>query len=185
MRSAALLLLAIVMLSACGSSGRVIPRAAANVPLAESFARLHALGLRVEVRFGRSNRLNVSSLRAPIVERLSPPAGAHVKAGGIVKITAAAGVIGSPVVLKSNPHVQVPNFVGGRTAVALNWADRHGMYWAIPAIPPLPPSRASRLFDAYRVVAQRPKPGAVLGQGQLTRSGGYRVTPLILIVRPR
>ena len=50
-------------LSACGSSGRVIPKAAGDSPLSQSYARLRALGLRVQVQFVGTRRLNVSSLQ--------------------------------------------------------------------------------------------------------------------------
>jgi len=183
----ALLPVAILMLTlaACGSSGRVIPKAAGDSPLAPTHASLRALGLRVDVQFIGMRTLNVSSLQDPTVEHLFPAPGAHVKRGGIVTILAAPGPIASPVALKSNPHYRVPNFMGRPAAAALEWADSHAMYWAIPELPALPGSRATHLFDAYRVVAQRPKPGAVLGEGHLTRSRGYRVTPLTLTVTPR
>jgi hypothetical protein len=162
----------------------VIPKAAGDSPLVQSYARLRALGLRVQVRFAGMRTLNVTSLQDPIVEHLFPAPGTHVKHGGLVTILAAPGLIGSPVALKSDPHYRVPSFVGRRAAVALRWADTHDMNWAIPQLPPLRLSRAHRLFDAYRVVAQRPRPGALLGEGHLTRSGGYRVTPLLLQVEP-
>jgi hypothetical protein len=87
-------------------------------------------------------------------------------------------------VLKSNPRRRVPSFVGKRADAALRWASAHDMHWSIPHLPELPFSWASRLFAAYRVVAQQPNAGAVLGQGHLTGSGGYRLTPLVLTVRP-
>jgi hypothetical protein len=175
----------VLALSACGSSGPTIPKAAADSPLEQSYSLLRSLGLRVEVQFLDTSTLNVSSEQDPIVQRMWPAPGTHVKPGSVVTLPAMPGMIGSPVVLKSHPRHRVPSFVGRPAAAAIRWADTHDMYWAIPDLPPLYASPARELFAAYRVVAQQPKPGSVLGQGHRTRAGGYRLTPLTLTVAVR
>lgn len=173
-----------VALSACGSSGPTIPKAAAGSTLGRSYSLLRSLGLRVEVHFLDTRTLRVSSLQDPIVERTWPSPGTQVKRGSLVTLLAQPGLIGSPAVSKSNPRHRVPDFVGRSAAAAIRWADRHDLYWSIPHLPAPYSSRAKQLFAAYRVVAQRPKPGTVLGQGHLT-SGGYRPTPVTLDVTSR
>jgi hypothetical protein len=184
MTRALLLLVALpIGLGACGSSGHVIPKAAGDSPLVQSYARLRALGLRVDIRFAGRRTLNVSSLQDPTVERVLPAPGTHVRPGGLVTILAAPGMIASPVAPKSNPGYRVPSFVDRRAAVALKWAKTHGMYWSIPHLPELTASRASQLFDAYRVVAQQPRPGRVLRAEHRNHSGAEQLTPLTLTVR--
>jgi hypothetical protein len=58
------------------------------------------------------------------------------------------------------------------------------MFWAIPRLPPLPASNAPHLLDAYKVVAQRPRPGGTIEQGVMV-GRGFRPTPLTLTVTPR
>jgi hypothetical protein len=182
-RSLLLLAFLALLLAACGSGGIVIPRA--TQPLAQSYSELRARGLRVEVQFLDTGTLNVSSLQEPIVEQTLPAPGTHVKPGTVVRLIAESGLIGSPVVAKSSPRQRVPNFVGRPAAAAIRWAERHDLYWAIPQLPPLVVSPARQFFAAYRIVAQLPSPGAVLGQGHRTPSGGYRLTPLTLTVAVR
>lgn len=182
-----LLLLGVLalMLTACGSSGPVVPKAAADSPLEQSYSLLRSLGLRVEVQFLDTSTLNVSSLQEPTVARVWPAPGTHLKPGGVVTLLAAPGLLGTPVVLKSNPRHRVPNFVGRPAAAAIRWANGHDMYWAIPRLPTLYASPARQLFAAYRIAAQWPAPGSVLGQGHRTAAGGYRPTPLTLRVTTR
>lgn len=55
------------------------------------------------------------------------------------------------------------------------------MYWAIPKLPTLQASDAPHLFEAYRVVAQQPKPRGTIVQGVMV-GHGFRPTPLTLSV---
>lgn len=175
----------VLALTACGSSGHVIPRSAADSPLETSFAQLRELDLKVRLRFSGGSTFFISSLEGGTVERLSPRAGTRVKKGGVVTIFATGGPLASPAVLKSNPRYRVPSFIGRTAKAALNWADKHRMYWEIPALPTLSSSTAPSLFDAYRVIGQKPAPGGTIGQGHLLGSGGYQVTPLTLSVVAR
>ena len=56
------------------------------------------------------------------------------------------------------------------------------MFWSIPTLPALSPSTAPDLFAAYRVVGQEPAAGGTIRQGVMTGSGGYRPTPVTLVV---
>jgi hypothetical protein len=153
-----------------------VPARAAETDVIDAYDVLHQLGLRV----GITEQIGVGSLALGTVT-LAPPAGTRVPRGSTIEITPHLGPVGSPAVLKSEPHCTVPDFTGESLSQAVGWADGHDMYWAVPKLPPLDPSTAPHLFDAYRVVGQDPKPGDVLGQG--VKSGaGYRPTPLTLTV---
>jgi hypothetical protein len=55
------------------------------------------------------------------------------------------------------------------------------MFWSIPELPALKASDAPHLFDAYRVTAQRPKPGRTIVQGVMV-GRAFKPTPLTLSV---
>ena len=124
-----------------------VPARAAHTDIIDAYDMLHGAGLRVEL----PQPVRVTSLAVPGV-KLAPMAGSRVPYGSTVKITAGFVAIGSPGVLKSDPHYRVPAFAGDVLSEAVGWADSHHMFWAIPELPALPPSDAPHLFDAYRVV---------------------------------
>jgi hypothetical protein len=154
-----------------------IPISAQEAGVIGSFDELRASGFRVAL----TKSINISDLHVPGTERLLPRAGTRVPRGSVVRVVPGFGPIGSPSVLKSNPHYRVPNFVGKRASVAIAWATRKSMFWAIPRLPALASSSAPHLFDAYRVVAQQPRPGGTIRQGVLV-GRTYHPTPLTLTV---
>lgn len=165
----------------CGASSRevTIPRAQ-QTDLADAFALLRSLGLRVAIDGATAD----SSLRPAGVARMSPPAGTRVRVGTIVALTPSdLGPAGSPAVLTSHPRYRTPNFIGATAALAIGWASRHDMFWSIPRLPPLAASDARSLFAAYTVTSQTPKPGATIAQGIMV-GRSFRPTPLTLTLKP-
>jgi beta-lactam-binding protein with PASTA domain len=166
-------------LAGCGSSHRsyvTVPLRAQQTNIVGAYDLLHRLGLRVEL----TRQTAIWSLYEPSAT-LSPRAGTRVPRGSTVQITPAGGPRGSPAVLKSNPHYRVPDFTGRPASAAIRWADDHSMFWSIPNLPVLQASDAPHLFDAYRVVAQQPKPGGTITQGVMVGQG-FKPTPLTLTV---
>jgi hypothetical protein len=158
----------------------VVPVHAQQTNVLEAWNELHAAGLRVEL----TRPIAIDALRVPIAARVIPRPGTRVPRRSVVRITPRPGLIGSPAVLESHPRYRVPSFVGRPASDAVAWADRHRMFWDIPRVTPLSPSSAPHLLDAYRVVAQRPRPGGVIAQGVMI-GHGFRPTPLTLTVVPR
>lgn len=154
----------------------VVPASAAHTDIISAYATLHRLGLRVAL----TRQTAVSSLVIPSA-RLSPRPGSRVRVGATVSITPGFAAIGSPAVLKSDPHYTVPNFVGRPLVAAVGWAQQHSMFWSIPKLKAFGARAAPHLFDGYRVLDQRPRSGATLSQGLLSRHG-FTPTPLTLVV---
>jgi hypothetical protein len=155
----------------------VVPSQALHTDIAGAYDLLHRAGLRVTL----TRRVAIMSLADPLVT-VRPRPGTRVPRGSVVKMTPVGTPLGSPVVLKSDPHYPVPNFVAKRLSTAVKWANQHSMYWAIPTLPAAGPSDADHLFDQYRITEQQPRPGATIRQG--VREGrGFKPTPLTLTVR--
>lgn len=173
---------AVIVLTSCGTPPRkvVVPVRARQTDLAGAFDVLRAAGFRVTI----ANPTAVSSLRPAGVAWLSPSAGLRAASGSTVTIRAGFGPSGSPAVARAHPHYRVPSFAGKPLAAAVAWADAHDMFWSVPQLPPLTSSKAPHLYDGYRVVAQRPKPGETIVQGVMV-GRGFRPTPLTLTVVPR
>lgn len=170
---------AVALLAGCGSSHKSyvrVPLRAQQTNIVGAYDLLHRLGFRVKL----TRQTAISSLREPSAE-LSPRAGTRVARGSTIRITPTGGPIASPAVLKSNPRYRVPDFTGEPASAAIRWADDHRMFWSIPSLPVLQASDAPHLFDAYRVVAQQPKPGETIAQGVMVGQG-FRPTPLTLTV---
>jgi hypothetical protein len=74
----------------------------------------------------------------------------------------------------------VPDFTGKKLSDAVRWTEGKDVYWEAD-LPPLPPSDAEHLFDAYVVTGQRPTAGSELRQG-IRVPRGFRPTPLVLSV---
>jgi beta-lactam-binding protein with PASTA domain len=164
-----------------GSRDVVIPKDAL-APLDESYALLRSLHVHVLVAFLDKPTLNITSFQEPVVAQVWPPPGSRVGRGESVTLVAEVGSFEDIAVARSHPDYRVPNFVGRPASAAINWARRHELTWAIPKLPPLASTSQHELYAAYLVVAQQPKPGATLGQGHRTRSGGWMPTPLTLTV---
>jgi hypothetical protein len=155
-----------------------VPAAAARSDIFGAYDALHRLGLPVTL----TRQADLNSLDGLGV-KLSPSVGSRVLRGSTIKITPAAVTIGSPGVLKSDPHYLVPNFARQPLGSAVRWATRHSMYWAVD-LPPITASEAPHLLDAYGIVGQQPRPGGTITQG-VTVGHGFRPTPLILTVTPK
>lgn len=172
--------------SAMGSSGPVIPDIPANSELTQTYSALRALGLRVAVVFINRRTLNVSYESPAKVEHMWPAPGTRVRRGDVVTLVADSQGLASSIVTEPNPHYRVPDFVGRPAAAAMRWSGKHRIYWDIPKLPSLAVGNpAYQLYDAYRVTAQDPKPGSIMGRWHGTPSGGYDHSWLKLTVRPR
>jgi beta-lactam-binding protein with PASTA domain len=169
--------------SAVGGASRrdvTVPVRARETDLADAFAMLRSLGLRVAI--DRSTAY--SSLTPDWVARVTPRVGTRVAVGTVVTITPSDhGPIGSPSVLKSHPRYRVPSFIGKTAATAMSWANSHHMFWSIPRLPVLPASHAQTPFAAYRVTSQTPRPGKMIVQGIMIGQG-FKPTPLTLALQP-
>lgn len=161
------------------TSDVTVPAWAEHTDILDAYKLLHRLGFRV----GLTQQMSVSSLIVPGVT-LAPTAGTRLPRGSIVQITPAFAAIGSPAVLKSDPHYRVPSFVGQALNEAVRWANRHDMFWSIPRLPALPASAAPHLFDAYRIVGQQPTPNSTIVQGVMV-GHGFKPTPITLTVVPK
>lgn len=167
-------------IGAASSRDVTIPMRARETDVADAFAMLRSLGLRVAVDHATA----YSSLKPAWVSKMTPAAGARVPVGTVVTLTPSnLGPIGSAAVLKSHPHYRVPSFIGRTAASAISWANSHHMFWSIPHVPSLPASDARTFFAAYRVTAQAPRPGNTIVQGIMIGEG-FKPTPLTLTVRP-
>jgi hypothetical protein len=156
-----------------------VPAAAASAEIFGAYDALHKAGLRVtltqQADFNSLNGLGVT---------LSPGVGTRVPRGSTVKITPSGGPLGSPAVLKSDPHYVVPNFAGQSPNIAAHWAYQHDMYFAVN-LPPITASDAPHLLDAYSLAGQDPRPGGTIRQGVRVGGHGYRPTPLTLTLKPK
>lgn len=175
--AAALLLLAGCTSDARDKQGSGLPSSGqSNLGVLYAYDLLHGFGLRVAL----SQPTEITSLYQPQA-KVDAQAAAKMPRGSAVTLTPEPGPLGSPALMRSDPHYRVPDFRGRRLSAATNWADRHHMFWAIPRLPALPASSAKHLFDAYRVVEQQPKPGMTIGQG-VKVGKGFKPTPLTLTV---
>ncbi|MGN6474156.1 MAG: PASTA domain-containing protein [Mycobacteriales bacterium] len=152
-----------------------VPSLVLGTDVVAAYAVMHRLGLRVEF----TKPVDISSL-VPGTITYTPAGGTSVPRGSTIEITPSLGPSASPAVSKSSPRYPVPNLVGCTVGRGTAWADDHNLYWSIPALPSPGANTASHLFDAYRIVSQRPKPGAMLGQGFLS-GRTYHPTPLTLM----
>jgi hypothetical protein len=176
--------------SALGSSGPVVPnvfsRDLGGGDLAQSYAALRSVGLGVQVSFINKSTLDVASDSPPRVEYMSPAPGKHFRPGDVVTLVVGTpGLAESNVFLKSKPQYRVPNFYGWSAARAIRWAGKRNLYWRIPKLSPLVASPAHKLYAAYVVTAQDPKPGTIMRQWHRTSAGGYDATWLTLTVALR
>ena len=150
-----------------------------------AFDRLRARGLRVAI----PSTLHFEATSPPMVAKQMPPAGTRVAWGSIVTLRPPSflGLVGSPVGPEKLPVYRVPEFNGKPLADAVAWTKGKTVYWASD-LPPLPPSNAKHLFDAYVITSQRPAAGSDLKLWTPARMRGFvgvRLTPLTLEVAVR
>jgi hypothetical protein len=155
----------------------VPPLASGGVP--EQFDRLRERGFRVAIP-GTTRFLATT---APYVVGQRPRAGTRLPWGSVVRLRVALGPVGSPSGPSKLPSYRVPDFVGKRLAAAIGWTHGKVLFWQTD-LPPLPPSSAKHLFNAYVVTGQRPRPGSHL-RLWIFNGQGVRLTPLVLEVAPR
>ena len=107
----------------------------------------------------------------------TPRAGTRVKWGSVVTLRTSWGPIGSPSGPDELPVYRVPDFGGTPLADAVAWMEGKTIYWETD-LPPLPPSSAKHLFDAYVVKSQRPTAGSDVKLWIRVAGRGVRLTPL-------
>jgi len=150
-----------------------------------AFDRLRAQGLRVAI----PSTLRFEAMTSPMVAKQMPPAGTRVAWGSTVTLRPPSfpGPIGSPSGPDKLPIYRVPEFNGKPLADAVAWTNGKTVYWASD-LPPLPPSSAKHLFDAYVITSQRPAAGSDLklwAPAAMRGFVGVRLTPLTLEVAVR
>lgn len=137
------------------------------------FDLLREAGLRVSI----SKSFTVGSLETPGVRKAFPQSGTRVRVGRVVTLKLFRGPLASLLtVCKPMPTWTVEDLRGLSLSEAISRVPRC-FFWEARDLPPLHASEAAHLFDAYRVVSQRPAPGAKLQPGILGK--GYRPTPVI------
>lgn len=151
-----------------------------------AFERIRSSGLRVAI----PSTLHFAATSGnPSVAKQTPAAGTRVRWGSVVTLQPPTfgGPIGSPGGPAKLPVYRVPDFGGKPLADAVRWTRRKTVYWQSD-LPPLPPSSAKHLFDAYVVTSQRPSAGSEIKLWIPARVQGHvgvRLTPLTLKVSPR
>lgn len=170
--------------SAAGSVDRAVtvPNVI-GLDLNHAYAQLHRLGLRVTfpTRFSEG-----AFICFPIISRESPRPGRSLPDAATVTLAAQPPTCGaeSPAVPVGRlPSAIVPSFVGQPLTTAVDWADKHQLYWDAESLPPVRSGNGADLLANYRVAAQSPPAGARLSLGVGTRHGNtgtFRPTPLIL-----
>jgi hypothetical protein len=154
-----------------------------GLDLNHAYARLRRLGLRVSF----PTRFSEGAFTCfPIISRQSPRPGRSLSNSATVTLAAQPPTCGaeSPAVPVGRlPSAIVPSFVGRPVTTAVDWADKHHLYWHAERLPPLRSANGANLLANYRVAAQSPRAGARLSLGVGTRHGNtgtFRPTPLIL-----
>jgi len=142
-----------------------------------AFERLRERGLRVAI----PSAIHFQATSSPMVAGQTPPAGTRVKWGSVVTLRTSWGPIGSPGGPDELPVYRVPEFRGKTLGDAVAWTEGKTIYWETD-LPPLPPSSAKHLFDAYVVRSQRPAAGSGLKLWVRVAGRGVRLTPLALDV---
>jgi beta-lactam-binding protein with PASTA domain len=163
--TASLAVLAVcAILSACGGVADVRVPSVRGMTPAAAYRALHKAGFRVAVRNRDSawDSLYGNAQSGWVIPRV----GSEVRPGTVVRLVIVSGDFGSPVGLTPRP-VRTPSFVGKSATSAIGWAEAHNVLWYV-RLPSLPPSSAPNLYDAYRVIAQKPTPGKISTRSNLT-----------------
>jgi hypothetical protein len=143
------------------------------------FDRLRSRGLRVAI----PATTHFYATNSPRVRRVTPHTGTHVDWGSVATLQVTTGFTGSPVGPKDLRVYRVLDFGGKSLADAVAWAQDKRLYWETD-LPPLPPSSAKQLFEAYVVTSQRPAAGSDM-RVWIPIKDGVRLTPLVLDVEVR
>jgi hypothetical protein len=144
-----------------------------------AFNQLRDHGLRVAI----PSTIPFGATSSPMVMGQTPARGTRVDWGSVVTLRLWGGFIGSPAGPKKLLVYRVPQFAGRPLADAVAWTEGKTVYWASD-LPPLPPSSAKHLFDAYVITSQHPGAGVDVKLWVRTRNG-VRLTPLVLEVAVR
>lgn len=153
----------------------VVP-AVVSDDVSDTFGRLRDRGFRVAI----SDRTHFYATTSPRVVLQTPHSGTRLAWGSVVTLGIAVGPIGSPAGPDKLPKYRVPDFVGKRLAEAVDWTRGKFVYWEAD-LPPLPPSSAKHLYDAYVVTSQHPVAGSDMRLWNRIPNG-VRLTPLVLDV---
>jgi hypothetical protein len=157
----------------------LVPSLADSSSVPETFDRLRERGFRVAI----PGTTRFYATTAPYVVLQRPRAGTRLPWGSVVRLKVVMGPVGSPSGPKDLPTYRVPSFVGKRLSDAIAWTHGKTLWWQ-SFLPPLAPSSARHLFDAYAVTAQHPRAGSYLRLW--VRVGqGVHLTPLVLDVAQR
>jgi hypothetical protein len=130
--------------------------------------------------------MHFDGISSPFVRSQSPRPGSRVKGGSVVTLHLLPGSFGTPIGPKKLPTYRVPDFTGKQLADAADWTDGKWVHWEAD-LPPLPPSSAKHLFDAYVVTSQHPVAGSAVKLSMPVRQAagqadGIRLTPITLKV---
>jgi hypothetical protein len=149
-----------------------------------AFDQLRGSGLRVAI----PSTIPFRETSSPSVRDQTPRGGTRVKWGSVVTLTIDGGQTGSPSGPTKLPVYRVPDFTGKSLEDVVTWTRGKAIYWKSD-LPPLPPSSAKHLFDAYVITEQHPPPGSEVklwAQVRMPNLGvGVRLTPVVLEVEPR
>jgi hypothetical protein len=157
-----------------------------SLDLSHAYARLHRAGLRVSYPKSFSEGAFACE---PIIDHETPAARSPVSAEVTITLTAkppTCGVSSPGLPAGPLPSATVPNFASRPLSAAVNWAEKHRLYWEADNLPPLVGARASNLLGNYEVTGQRPRAGSTLHLGVGSKhgnEGSFRPTPLELRCR--
>lgn len=150
------------------------------------FDLLRSKGLRVAI----PERIRFEAVSSPVIRSQSPRPGSRVKWGSVVTLRLFPGGLATPIGPEGKPPTyRVPDFTRQTLAEAVEWTEGKWVHWAAN-LPPLPPSSAEHLLDAYVVTSQRPAEGSTVTLWRPVREvagqpGGARLTPVVLEVALR
>jgi hypothetical protein len=157
-----------------------------SLDLNHAYARLRRAGLRVSYPQSFSEGAFACE---PIIDHETPAARSPVSAGVTITLTARPPTCGasSPGVPTGPlPSATVPNFASRPLTAAVNWAEKHRLYWEADNLPPLVGARGTQLLGNYQVTGQTPRAGSTLHLGVGSKHGNegtFRPTPLELRCR--
>jgi hypothetical protein len=166
-------------LSRTGHPDTVVVPGIRSANLLFAFDQLRGSGLRVAI----PSTIPFRETSSPMVKGQSPPGGTRVDWGSVVTLSVWGGFNGSPSGPEELPVYRVPDFGGRPLTDAVAWTEGKTVYWASD-LPPLPPSSAKHLLDAYVVTSQHPGAGSDVKLWDRVPNG-VRLTPLVLEVVAR
>jgi len=164
----------------------VVPGSNVADDVQKRFDLLRSRGLRVAI----PQQIRFEAVSSPVIRSQSPRPGSRVKWGSVVTLRLFPGGLATPIGPEGKPPTyRVPDFTGQTLTEAVVWTEGKWVYWAA-SLPPLPPSSAEHLLDAYVVTSQRPTEGSTVTLWTSVRevagqAGGVRLTPVVLEVALR